>query len=268
MGKKKYNQFCRKYDLPVIGDRFNMLEAVGLPYKSGNPARWFVQFRCDCSTVKDIESSKVVSGRLLSCGCMRKDNRHAIKHGLEGTRIYRVYRGMLHRCHDPKSINYGRYGAAGIKVCDEWRNDIHAFVNFALNNGYDDSKVIDRIDNFAGYFPGNIRFVTVAENNNNKSNVRKFSVFGETKSLWYWSKDKRCAVSLETLRSRIDNGWGIEKSITTPKIKTPTKVSEATARAIKKELANGVMSKLIAKKHGVSVQCVCSINKGRSWAHI
>lgn len=246
-----------------------MLEVISLPYKFGEPPRWFVKFRCECGTIKGIESSKVVSGRLSSCGCLRKNNNHAIKHGLEGTRIYRVYRGMLHRCHDSKSINYGRYGAAGIKVCNEWRNDIHAFVNFAFNNGYDDSKVIDRIDNSSGYFPGNVRFVTVTENNNNKSNIRKAFAFGETKTLREWEKDSRCSVSFGVLVSRFSHKWGPERAISTPKLKNPAKVDKYIAKGIKKELAAGkLMSKEIAENYGVSAQCVCSIKKGRSWANV
>lgn len=35
---------------------------------------------------------------------------------------YKVWREMLRRCHTEDSSSYGRYGARGVTVCEEWRN--------------------------------------------------------------------------------------------------------------------------------------------------
>jgi len=71
---------------------------------------------------------------------------------------------MKTRCtnrHDP--YKYSRYGGRGIKVCDQWLNDYGAFRDWALENGYNDGLTIDRIDNDAGYEPGNCRWATLSE---------------------------------------------------------------------------------------------------------
>lgn len=45
----------------------------------------------------------------------------------------------------------------------------------------------------------------------------KYSAWGEEKTLVEWSKDERCVVSYDVLRSRFsDLGWGLVKALTTP----------------------------------------------------
>ena len=81
---------------------------------------------------------------------------------------------MIRRCHDPKSINYKDYGGAGIYVCDEWLGDHTAFENWMLDNGYQDTWEIDRIDHTKGYCPENCRLVPPGYNSKfNKSNCVK-----------------------------------------------------------------------------------------------
>jgi predicted ArsR family transcriptional regulator len=46
---------------------------------------------------------------------------------------------------------------------------------------------------------------------------RRVAAFGETKTVFAWSKDGRCAVSLNTLNGRLATGaWAIEAAIATP----------------------------------------------------
>ena len=45
-----------------------------------------------------------------------------------------------------------------------------AFYNWSLDNGYNDSLTIDRIDNSKGYSPENCRWVTKEEQQRNKTN--------------------------------------------------------------------------------------------------
>lgn len=60
---------------------------------------------------------------------------------------------MVGRCHKENDDNYKNYGAKGIKVCDEWRNDFLEFEKWALINGYDENLSIDRIDVRKDYTP-------------------------------------------------------------------------------------------------------------------
>jgi hypothetical protein len=83
-------------------------------------------------------------------------------HGLSYTRLYAIYKDMKRRCHSPKDkrkTGYAKYGAVGIKICDEWLNDRTVFFEWALKNGYQDDLTIDRINSYGNYEPSNCRWV-------------------------------------------------------------------------------------------------------------
>ena len=89
---------------------------------------------------------------------------------------------MKRRCHDERSDNYSRYGGRGITVCEEWRNSFDAFADWAYSNGYSKDLSIDRIDNSKGYSPENCRWVTMQEQQNNKTTNIFFEIDGERKT--------------------------------------------------------------------------------------
>jgi hypothetical protein len=41
-------------------------------------------------------------------------------HGETGTRLYRIWQGMISRCGNPNDNSYQRYGARGIKIYWGW----------------------------------------------------------------------------------------------------------------------------------------------------
>lgn len=87
-----------------------------------------------------------------------------MKHGQAGTRLYRIYRGMIQRCTNPHTPSYVRYGAKGITMCEEWLNSFQLFAQWAHSHGYADNLTIDRIDPDQGYSPKNCRWLTKSEN--------------------------------------------------------------------------------------------------------
>ena len=121
---------------------------------------------------------------------------------------------MKERCYDPKSRSYKDYGARGIQICDEWLNDPNSFVKWALENGYEPGLSIDRIDNDGNYKPENCRWVTLAENNQNRRSSRFFTINGETKNMTQWCKIYD--INWSTVDRRLQLGWGVEKAFTAP----------------------------------------------------
>lgn len=102
---------------------------------------------------------------------MSKNN---ITHGMTGSRLLGCYKAMMNRCYREKDIHYNAYGKRGIVVCDEWRNDKKAFIQWALTNGYSDNLTIDRIDVNGIYEPSNCRWIPMSEQYKNKqSNCKK-----------------------------------------------------------------------------------------------
>jgi len=99
-----------------------------------------------------------------------------IKHGMHGTRLYKIWSNMLQRCSNPNFKEYESYGGRGIKVCEEWKNS-KSFIEWALSNGYSNKLTIDRIENDKDYSPDNCRWATSLEQNRNMG-MRKDNTSG------------------------------------------------------------------------------------------
>ena len=110
-------------------------------------------------------------------------------HGLTGTRIYRIYRGIKVRCTNKSDDYHAKYYVnKGIYMCQEWYHDPMAFYKWAMKNGYKNNLTIERIDNNEGYTPENCRWATVKEQCNNRSTNVFITINGETKTIAQWSE--------------------------------------------------------------------------------
>ncbi|WP_215410423.1 HNH endonuclease [Escherichia coli] len=137
------------------------------------------------------------------------------KHGMTHTKLYKVFIGMKTRCK--KSNNNPRnkhYREKGITICDEWLNDSSKFIEWALNNGYQEGLEIDRIDNDKGYSPDNCRWVTHAENMRNTCKTRMLTVNGETNTIHYFSE--KYGIGEHTIHIRLRLGWSHEAAVLLP----------------------------------------------------
>lgn len=145
----------------LTGRRFGRLIVIKRVSPVGCKARWLC--RCDCGTEKDIAAYELTSGNTKSCGCFQREARHLRKNpDGRGTRLYGVWKGMKSRCYTKSNSNFKYYGARGIKMCDEWRDNYQAFHDWAFANGYDPDAprsqcTIDRIDVNGDYEPSNLQ---------------------------------------------------------------------------------------------------------------
>lgn len=127
-----------------------------------------------------------------SCGCLGKAKRKekTTKHGLYKHRLYNIYTNIKYRCLNKNHRDYINYGARGITVCDDWKNDFLSFYNWALENGYKDSLEIDRINNDGNYEPNNCRWTTRTVQNRNKRLISSVNTSGYKGITWDKSRNK------------------------------------------------------------------------------
>lgn len=103
---------------------------------------------CKCSCGKEVitQPYRVVSGHSKSCGCFNADitRKRSTKYFPVIRTIYRTYQTMIERCYNKSSNQYKYYGAIGVVVCDEWRNDYQKFLDWSLANGWREDLELDK----------------------------------------------------------------------------------------------------------------------------
>lgn len=198
----------------MIGKRFGRLIVIaeGQKYGTSRKARWICQ--CDCGNITHpIDGSQLRKGLIQSCGCYKRDLtiQRNQRHGLCYTRIHRIWSLMKNRCYNHNSPEYQRYGGRGITICDEWRNSLKSFCDWAMANGYSDNLTIDRINNDGDYSPENCRWTTNKVQSNNRGNHVLLEINGETKNVAQWSEES--GVKYGTIYARYLRGWTGENLI-------------------------------------------------------
>lgn len=89
-------------------------------------------------------------------------------------------------------------------MCDEWRDNPSAFVDWAQDNGARRGLYLDRIDSDGPYSPENCRFVTPRESSRNCCHVLRYTYKGTTRPLIEWAE--RFGLKYETVRRRYKSG--------------------------------------------------------------
>ena len=59
-----------------------------------------------------------------------------MKHGLSKHPLKQIWSDMKQRCYNKNGRQYKNYGARGIIVCKEWKNDLKIFHDWAIQNGW------------------------------------------------------------------------------------------------------------------------------------
>jgi len=201
--------------LDLIGKQFSrvfVIREVELrKFKSGNCTQYLC--RCDCGTEFKVLGSSLTSGNTKSCGCYARElvSEKSRKHGMHGTRTYRIWQAMLNRCRNKNVPNYNDYGGRGVTVCDEWLS----FENFFEDMGEPlEDQSIDRIDNNGDYELNNCKWSTMKEQGRNKRNNRIIELNGKSMCLAAWAEELN--IDQASLRERLDR-WPKEIALTKPK---------------------------------------------------
>lgn len=166
-----------------IGLRFGRLEV--LEYANGNGRSRRYLCKCDCGTVRTFCYEYMKRGSTRSCGCLKREtsaNRFRT-HGFSNSKLHGVWATMKARCYNDTQDSYKFYGGRGIKVCDEWREDFVPFLNWAMENGYEEGLSLDRINPDVDYGPDNCRWATSKQQARNKRNTNYINYAGARLSL-------------------------------------------------------------------------------------
>lgn len=143
---------------------------------------------------------------------MRGDIIHGhAKHGGLRSPTYQSWDNMIGRCLRKKNPYFHCYGGAGIKICKRWLK----FQNFLADMGVrPEGKTLDRFpDNRGNYEPGNCRWATRSQQQNNRSTNVLVTYKGETLTMTEWAN--RLGMPATTFIARIKR-WSIERAFTEP----------------------------------------------------
>lgn len=196
-----------------INDKINRLTILDIWKEHGV---YFVSCKCDCNNiVEKVVLRSLLSGNTKSCGCLNKELRQQrnFKHGFKTRdshmRLYNTWSDMRRRCNNPNRKRAKSYYYKGIQVCDEW-NNFENFYEWAINNGYDDSLTLERIDNNLNYCPENCKWIPKSEQSKNRTSNHYITYNNETKTLTDWAET--LGINRTTLSSRLRRGWSIEEA--------------------------------------------------------
>jgi hypothetical protein len=174
---------------------------------------------CECGNVKQVRNGSLLQGSSQSCGCATAEAREqrCTTHGNgkrnAKTAEYKVWTGINRRVFNKNEKSFPDYGGRGITVCERWRQ----FENFLEDVGKRPSSghSIDRIDSNGNYEPGNVKWSTRKEQNNNKRNNRLMTFYGKTMTLVQWSEISQvCRFVIAARLNRL--GWSEKASVWTP----------------------------------------------------
>lgn len=212
----------------LTGEHFGKWDVLGYAGNNNdNKSLWWCVCRCNDTKFYKIVGTELSRGKTTSCGCnvVEENKRRAFieqyanSYGLTKEsykRIYRIYNGMNQRCYNTKSKDYAHYGARGIRICQEWKENKDAFIQWCVNNGYKDNLTIERIDVNDDYKPSNCIWITEIEQASNKTTTKYIIYNGEKLKLIDFLRSIGCETHKEQnlVRTRIFRyGWEVEEAI-------------------------------------------------------
>lgn len=200
--------------IDITGNRYGRLVVLEHSHVKGYTHYYLCQ--CDCGNQTIVAKNALTTGRQVSCGCYRDERiKNFNKLPDNYLQLGKIFNGMKSRCYNPNNIRYNRYGGRGIKICDEWLQNVNSFREWAIKNGYKPGLSIDRINNDGDYSSDNCRWVEPKEQLSNYSANVFIEFNGKRQTLSKWSRELN--IPMSTLHNRIRvHGWTVERALTEP----------------------------------------------------
>jgi hypothetical protein len=205
----------------MIGRRFGKVTVISkcddpqIRKDRQNPYFPYWTCRCDCGRILRRRTDNLKhNASCASCGAGPKPTHgHAGRYRGGRSPEYRVWSGMIQRCHNPNHDKHRIYGARGICVCERWRRSFVAFLEDVGPRPHKGLQ-LDRINNDGNYEPGNVRWTTPMANCRNSRNAKPVKAFGRERCMAEWCAEFNMVHG--TVTARIKRGWTPERALTTP----------------------------------------------------
>jgi len=173
----------------------------------------YYKCKCECGNDCQVAAASLRASKTLSCGCSKSHYALGVpsfkKTGMSRTPEYTAWIRMRRSCYDTDYKDYARYGARGIQVCEEWKNDFLAFFSY-VGKRPSSKHSIDRYPNNNGnYEPGNVRWATCTQQARNRRSSKLIEFNGVTKSMVEWSVEFN--IPYVIMKSRIRHNWTMER---------------------------------------------------------
>ena len=189
--------------IDLTGRIFDCLKVLRINNKRDK--RGNIMWDCECiicGKLTTVQGNNLKSGTTRSCGDTKNCEAAYsiasiphITHGLSYTTEFQYLQDMLRRCYDPNFPGFSNWGGRldingnpdPIKVHQEWQDKPQSFTDYCNSGQMPETleefkarcpgkrATIDRIDNNKDYEPGNIRWATYQEQQQNT----RVNVFNE-----------------------------------------------------------------------------------------
>lgn len=139
----------------ITGQRFGSLTAIRLDHVDEKSRIAYWLYKCDCgkeivlranTITYEAKRYKDTKPQFPSCGCqeLAQKTKHGYRQAKNTHPCYKIWHGIKYRCYNPNHPNYKWYGAKGVTMCDEWKDNPKAFCDWALSHGWYPGAHIDK----------------------------------------------------------------------------------------------------------------------------
>jgi hypothetical protein len=130
---------------------------------------------------------------------------------------WRSLREAIRRCHNRRHPQFDDYGGRGILVHAAWRDREAGYDAFMDHIGPKPSArhSLERKDNARGYEPGNVKWATRTEQNNNKRSNLLIKVDGVERTAAEWARVTGLC-KRQTIPTRLRRGWDKRAAVLAP----------------------------------------------------
>lgn len=201
----------------LTGKKFKWWSVVCRASRVSSKGEAYWKCVCECGAEREVRGTALRQGKSTNCGCRTPEliSKKLTIHGWRKHPLYKRWKQMIRRCHNPADSGYRIYGGRGIRVCYRWRTSLESFLS-DLGNPPTPDHTIERIDNNRGYEPGNCRWCHKTEQAKNTRATRW--VFLDGVRMCLADAALKLKMRPATLSQRLLRGWSMAEACEIPVI--------------------------------------------------